>query len=62
MGILNVQKLTSSEYSKAMDFEYSKADVMDILNIYEVTSLVFWIQSEVMELFRSWRHGYFEYS
>ena len=44
MGILNVQKLTSSEYSKA--------DVMDILNIlrwchwyfeYEVTPWVFWI-------------------
>ena len=35
---------------------------MGILNIYEVTSLVFWIRSDVMELFRSWRHGYFEYS
>ena len=76
IGILNVQKLTSSEYSKADVkwifrswrrcnmkwpngyFEYSKADVMDILNIYEVMSLVFWIRSDVMELFRSWRHGY----
>ena len=65
MGILNVQKLTSSvnihEWPHGY-FEYSKADVMDILNIYEVTSLVFWIRSDVMELFRSWRHGYFEYS
>ena len=53
-------------------FECSKADVMGIVNIHEVTLWVFWIfmrwchwyfeysRSDVMELFRSWRHGYFE--
>ena len=44
IGIFNVLKLTSSEYSKA--------DVG--VNIHEMTSWVFWI-------FKSWRHGHFEY-
>ena len=62
MGILNVQKLDVGVNMKWHGYlEYSKADVMDILNIYEVMSLVFWIRSD-MEFFRSWRHGYFEYS
>ena len=55
MGILNVQKLTSSEYSKAdARCKYSWNDLMDILNIQKLTSWTFWI---IMR----WRHWYFEY-
>ena len=47
MGILNVQKLTC---------KYSWNDLMGILNIQKLMpwTLVFWIRSDVMELFRSW--------
>ena len=55
MSILNVQKLTSSEYSKAdVRCKYSWNDLMGILNIQKLTSLTFWI-------FMRWRNWYFEY-
>ena len=54
IGILNVQKLTSSEYSKADVGVNIHEMTMGILNIQKLTSWTFWI-------FMRWCHWYFEY-
>ena len=79
---VNIQN-ASFEYSKAVamvilkhSFEYSRSDVIGLLNTHEVTSMVIhevtscsviWgnLDADVIgyfEILRSWRHGYFEYS
>ena len=50
----NIKKLTSWVFWIFMKWP------LGFLNIHEVTSLVFRIRSDVKEIFRSWRHGYFE--